>query len=170
MIYVTKDGYRIEVNEGKTGLYYATSPDFKGLLVAEPTLIGVLAAVPPRAIDDLKKARGELAVNRRDMFRMAGPALALTAVPMAAVAANPFIGKLVTREEILRALKTVSHQLLTGRGMQLRQEIMIDLIFEHDPEALRAKLEELREDNRYSIEYGKDFMSDAEYKAAMESV
>lgn len=105
-------------------------------------------------------------VNRRDIFRMAGPALALTAVPMAAAVANM---NLVTREEILRALRTVDYQLLTSKGMRLRQEIMIDLIFEHDPNALRGKLEELRADNRYSIEDGKHLMSDAEYKTAMES-
>ena len=27
---------RVKVEEGKTGLFYATSPDLKGLLVAEP--------------------------------------------------------------------------------------------------------------------------------------
>jgi hypothetical protein len=29
---------RVKVEEGQTALFYATSPDLKGLLVAEPTI------------------------------------------------------------------------------------------------------------------------------------
>ena len=29
---------RVKIEEGKTGLFYATSPDLKGMLVAEPTI------------------------------------------------------------------------------------------------------------------------------------
>jgi hypothetical protein len=37
---------RIRITEGKTGLFFATSPDLKGLLVAEPTFDGLEAAIP----------------------------------------------------------------------------------------------------------------------------
>ena len=48
---------RIKRQEGKTGLFYATSPDLKGLLVAEPTLDALDRAVP-QAISDLYAACG----------------------------------------------------------------------------------------------------------------
>jgi hypothetical protein len=37
---------RVKVEEGKTGLFYATSPDLKGLLVAEPTIDALNDAIP----------------------------------------------------------------------------------------------------------------------------
>ncbi len=37
---------RIRVTESKTGLFIATSPDLKGLLVAEPTFDALEAAIP----------------------------------------------------------------------------------------------------------------------------
>ena len=37
---------RIKIEEGKAGLFYATSPDLKGLLVAEPTIDALDAAIP----------------------------------------------------------------------------------------------------------------------------
>jgi hypothetical protein len=37
---------RVKVEEGKTGLFYATSPDLKGLLVAEPTLDALDESIP----------------------------------------------------------------------------------------------------------------------------
>jgi hypothetical protein len=37
---------RIRIEEGKTGLFYATSPDLKGLLVAEPTMDALHRAIP----------------------------------------------------------------------------------------------------------------------------
>lgn len=43
---------RVRVEEGKTGLFFATSPDLKGLLVAEPT-IDELEATIPQAIAEL---------------------------------------------------------------------------------------------------------------------
>src|SRR4051812_32996180 len=48
---------RVKVEEGKTGLFYATSPDLNGLLVAEPTL-DALEEVFPGAISALYAARG----------------------------------------------------------------------------------------------------------------
>jgi hypothetical protein len=46
---------RIRIDEGKAGLFYATSPDLKGLLVAEPT-IDELETEIPKAITALYAA------------------------------------------------------------------------------------------------------------------
>lgn len=49
---------RIHIERGKTEpwlLFYATSPDIKGLLVAEPTRAALYAAVP-KAIAALREA------------------------------------------------------------------------------------------------------------------
>jgi hypothetical protein len=43
---------RVKIEEGKTGLFYATSPDLKGLLVAEPTIDALDEAIP-QAIAEL---------------------------------------------------------------------------------------------------------------------
>ena len=48
---------RIKLEEGRTGLFIATSPDLKGLLVAEPTVDALHAAIP-KAIADLYEACG----------------------------------------------------------------------------------------------------------------
>jgi hypothetical protein len=48
---------RVKVKEGKTGLFFATSPDLKGLLVAEPTL-DVLRRAIPNAISAMYAACG----------------------------------------------------------------------------------------------------------------
>lgn len=48
---------RLERERGQAGLYYATSPDLKGLLVAAPT-IEALDLEIPKAISDLYAARG----------------------------------------------------------------------------------------------------------------
>jgi hypothetical protein len=48
---------RVERERGKAGLYYATSKDLKGLLVAAPT-IGDLEDAIPKAIRDLYAACG----------------------------------------------------------------------------------------------------------------
>jgi hypothetical protein len=52
---------RVKVEEGKTGLFYATSPDLKGLLVAEPTIDALNEAIP-RVIADMYAACGETVV------------------------------------------------------------------------------------------------------------
>ena len=52
---------RVKVEEGKTGLFYATSPDLKGLLVAEPTIDALEEAIPG-AITDLFAACGVMVV------------------------------------------------------------------------------------------------------------
>jgi hypothetical protein len=46
---------RIKIEEGKAGLFYATSPDLKGLLVAEPTIDALDEAIP-QAIAELYEA------------------------------------------------------------------------------------------------------------------
>jgi hypothetical protein len=57
-----KPAAQIEITEGAAGLFYATSPagearpDLKGLLVAEPTLVGLEEAVP-KAIAALAAAQ-----------------------------------------------------------------------------------------------------------------
>jgi hypothetical protein len=48
---------RIRYEEGKTGLFYAVSPDLKGLLVAKPTMDALRDAIPD-AIRDLYAACG----------------------------------------------------------------------------------------------------------------
>jgi hypothetical protein len=49
---------RVKVEEGKAGLFYATSPDLKGLLVAEPNIDDLDVAIS-RGIADLYAACGE---------------------------------------------------------------------------------------------------------------
>ena len=48
---------RVKVEQGKAGLFYATSPDLRGLLVAEPSFDALFEAVP-QAITDLYAAKG----------------------------------------------------------------------------------------------------------------
>lgn len=48
----------VQVERGKHGLYYGTSPDVKGLIVAGDSVDDVLANVP-KAVDDLRAAKGE---------------------------------------------------------------------------------------------------------------
>ena len=52
---------RVKIEEGKTGLFFASSPDLKGLLVAEPTVDSLYGAIP-KAIADLYAACGESVV------------------------------------------------------------------------------------------------------------
>jgi hypothetical protein len=48
---------RVKVEEGKKGLFYATSPDLKGLLVAEPTIDALEESIP-KVIADMYAAYG----------------------------------------------------------------------------------------------------------------
>jgi hypothetical protein len=52
---------RVKVEEGKAGLFYATSPDLRGLLVAEPNIDDLDVAIS-KAIADLYAASGETVV------------------------------------------------------------------------------------------------------------
>jgi hypothetical protein len=51
----------LRIEEGKTGLYYATSPNVPGLLVAEPTLESLKTAIPS-AIAALFAAQGLIVI------------------------------------------------------------------------------------------------------------
>lgn len=46
---------RVEVEKGREGLFYATSPDLKGLLVASQTMEGLKAEIPI-AIEEMFEA------------------------------------------------------------------------------------------------------------------
>lgn len=46
---------KIEEDASGSGLWFAESPDVRGLLVAEPTFEACLAAIP-KALSDLKRA------------------------------------------------------------------------------------------------------------------
>ena len=48
---------RVKIEEDKVGLFYATSPDLRGLLVAKPDLETLFEAIP-QAITDLYAAKG----------------------------------------------------------------------------------------------------------------
>jgi hypothetical protein len=65
---------RIKVEEGKTGLFYATSPDLKGLLVAEPTIDALDVAIP-KVITDMFAACGVAVVVTQAGNYKAGPML-----------------------------------------------------------------------------------------------
>jgi hypothetical protein len=52
---------RVKVEEGKAGLFYATSPDLKGLLVAESNIDDLDEAIS-KGITDLYEACGEIVV------------------------------------------------------------------------------------------------------------
>jgi hypothetical protein len=57
---------RIRYEKGTAGLYYATSPDLRGLLVAEPTPEALDAAIP-KAIREMYEASGvEVVVSLLD--------------------------------------------------------------------------------------------------------
>jgi len=55
---------RIEYQEGKTGLFYATSPNLRGLVIGRPSLTDLNEAIP-QAIADLYAASGERVVVTR---------------------------------------------------------------------------------------------------------
>jgi hypothetical protein len=48
----------VKVQEGKSGLFFATSPELRGFLVAEPTIDALYKAIP-EAITNLYAACGE---------------------------------------------------------------------------------------------------------------
>ena len=51
----TIDGILVNIELGQAGLYYGTSPHIPGMLVAKPTMQGVIDEVPV-AIEQLTKA------------------------------------------------------------------------------------------------------------------
>jgi hypothetical protein len=56
---------RIKIEEGKTGLFYATSPDLPGLLVGEPTIDALENAIPQAIANLLLAACGAKVVVTR---------------------------------------------------------------------------------------------------------
>ena len=81
-------------------------------------------------------------LGRRQLLRMAGPAIAL---PMVAnvTAAQAKEQRLVTREEIMQAFRFFDGMELQATDLNLRYQIMIDMLFETNPAALRARLQQL---------------------------
>lgn len=55
---------RLDFHEGNTGLFYATSPDLKGLVLARPSLDELYRAIPG-AIQEMYQACGERVVVSR---------------------------------------------------------------------------------------------------------
>ncbi len=50
--------FHVKIEEGREGLFYATSPEFPGLLVAEEDLDSLLEEVP-RVVEAMFKAQGK---------------------------------------------------------------------------------------------------------------
>jgi hypothetical protein len=57
---------RIQLEEGKTGLFFATSPDLKGLLVAEPTLDKLVTAIPAAIVEMYEACGVTVVVTKLD--------------------------------------------------------------------------------------------------------
>ncbi len=85
------------------------------------------------------------ALGRRELLRMAAPAVALPMV--AAIPAGAEEVRLVTRDEIMEAFRFYDGMELQAGDLNLRYQILIDMLFETNPEALRIKLQQLV-DNR----------------------
>jgi hypothetical protein len=49
---------RVKIEDGKTGLFFATSPDLQGLLVGKPTLDELFEAIPQAIVDLFAVGRG----------------------------------------------------------------------------------------------------------------
>jgi hypothetical protein len=84
-------------------------------------------------------------MDRRHLLRIAAPAVAL---PMAAsLPAAAKEQRLVTRDEIMEAFRFFDAMELQAEDLNLRYQILVDMLFETNPENLRAKLQQLV-DNR----------------------
>lgn len=79
-------------------------------------------------------------LDRRKLLRIAAPAVAL---PMVATATEAKEQRLVTREEIMQAFRFYDYMELRADDLNLRYQILIDMLFETNPENLRAKLKQL---------------------------
>jgi hypothetical protein len=78
-------------------------------------------------------------MDRRHLLRIAAPAVAL---PM--VASLPTQAKeqrLVTRDEIMQAFRFYDGMEMCAEDLNLRYQILIDMLFETNPETLRDKLQ-----------------------------
>jgi hypothetical protein len=83
-------------------------------------------------------------MDRRHLLRIAAPAVAL---PLAASMPQAKEMRLVTRDEIMGAFRFYDGMELMAEDLNLRYQILIDMLFETNPEALRARLAQLI-DNR----------------------
>ncbi len=83
-------------------------------------------------------------LDRRTLFRIVAPAVAM---PMVATVSQAKEVRLVTREEIIEAFKFFDMMELQAEDLNLRYQILIDMLFETNPDNLRAKLQQLV-DNR----------------------
>ena len=84
------------------------------------------------------------ALDRRTLLRVVAPAVAM---PMLAGGAAAREARLVSRDEIMEAYRFFDHMELAAEDLNLRYQILIDLLFETNPDNLRSKLQQLR-DNR----------------------
>jgi hypothetical protein len=84
-------------------------------------------------------------MDRRHLLRIAGPAIALPVAASLPVEAKET--RLVTREEIMQAFRFYDGMELQAEDLNLRYQVLIDMLFETNPENLRAKLQQLI-DNR----------------------
>ncbi len=83
-------------------------------------------------------------LDRRTLLRVVAPAVAMPMVAGGAVAREM---RLVSREEIHEAFKFIDFMELRAEDLNLRYQILIDMLFETNPENLRSKLQQLV-DNR----------------------
>ncbi len=58
--------FRTDVKQGDTGLWYATSPDLKGFMVAEESLPEVRRRIPDALYVMLQAAQAEIAALKRE--------------------------------------------------------------------------------------------------------
>jgi hypothetical protein len=84
-------------------------------------------------------------LDRRTLFRIAAPAVAL---PMLATPLQAKEVRLVTREEIMDAFRFYDHMELSAEDLNLRYHLLIDMLFETNPEHLRETLQVLRDNRR----------------------
>jgi hypothetical protein len=81
------------------------------------------------------------AMDRRHLLRIAAPAVALPVV--ATLPAQAKEQRLVTRAEIANAFRFFDGMELRAEDLNLRYQILIDMLFETNPETLRARLAQL---------------------------
>lgn len=84
-------------------------------------------------------------MDRRHLLRVVAPAVALPMVATMPAGAKEM--RLVTQDEIMEAFRFYDGMQLVADDLNLRYQILIDMLFETNPESLRTKLQLLR-DNR----------------------
>lgn len=81
--------------------------------------------------------------SRRDFFRTAAPAVALPMLAAIPVDAKDL--RLVTRDEIMDAFRFFDRMELRAEDLNLRYQLLIDMLFETNPANLRDKLQALKD-------------------------